>query len=422
MLIKFLDLIHNATTFLFGVYISAAFLGIRMSRKNILTLFGFSCAVGVVYILSFILLGEEGTEQVYPLIIHLPLILFLTFFYKFEGALSALSVFIAYLCCQISNWCGLAALNLTHYMLVYYCVRISVTIIVFIVLIHFVSDIAVLLMPKSTKALLILGVMPFVYYLFDYATAVYSKLLYSGLEIVVEFLGFMLCIAYILFLFLYLKQYEETCKIEQLNQLMKLQQLQSKKEIEAMRRSEYTISLIRHDMRHFFSNISTFIENGESEKASTYIHEIINATDKTAMHKYCKNEIVNMILSSHENKIKDNEINFQYSIRLPEKLTFSDVDITSILSNGLENAIRAVLPLDASKRYIVLDMHMNDNKLLISIKNTFAEKPVFIDGLPQAKEAGHGFGTRSICYVAEKLDGSCRFSVADDLFVLQVIL
>ena len=422
MLVDFLSLVHNATTFLFGVYISAAFLGIRMSRKNILKLFIFSCVTGAVYILSYILLGEEGTEQIYPLIIHIPLILFLTLFYKFNGALSALSVFTAYLCCQLSNWCGLASLSLTHSMLVYYTVRIAVTVIVFIVLIYFVSDIAILLLPKSTKALLILGIMPFVYYLFDYATAVYSKLLYSGLEIVVEFLGFVLCIAYILFLFLYLRQYEKTCKIEQHNQLMKMQQLQAEKEIEAIRRSEYAISLLRHDMRHFFSNISAFIENGENEKALAYIREIIDSSDKTAMHKYCKNEIVNMILSSLENKIKDNKINFQYSVRLPEKLSFSDVDITSILSNGLENAIQAVLPLDVNKRYIDLDLHMNDNKLLISIKNTFAKKPVLLNGLPQTKEAGHGLGTRSICYVAERLEGSCRFSISGKLFVLQVIL
>lgn len=308
---------------------------------------------------------------------------------------------------QISNWCGLAALSLTHSMTVYYCVRIIVTLIVFMALIYFVSDIAILFLPKSTKALLIFGIMPFVYYIFDYATTVYSKLLYSGLEIVVEFLGFILCIciSYTLFLFLYLKQYEETSKIEQHNQLMKMQQQQSEKEIEAMRRSEYAISLLRHDMRHFFSNISAFIENGENEKAKAYIREIIN-----------------MILSSHENKLKDNEISFQYSIRLPEKLPFSDVDITCILSNGLENAIQAVLPLNVSKRYINLDLHMNGDKLLISIKNTFAKKPLLINGLPQTKEAGHGFGTKSICYVAEKLEGSCRFSVSGELFVLQVIL
>ena len=49
-----LSILYHAVTLLFGVYLSAAFLGIRMSRKNIVILFGFSSAVGVVCALTFI--------------------------------------------------------------------------------------------------------------------------------------------------------------------------------------------------------------------------------------------------------------------------------------------------------------------------------------------------------------------------------
>ena len=93
-----LGLVHNATTLLFGVYISAAFLGIKMHRKNILTMFIFSLCVGIFFVLSFVLFGERVTEQLYPLIIHLPLVLFLTLYYKYRAALSTLSVLTAYLC------------------------------------------------------------------------------------------------------------------------------------------------------------------------------------------------------------------------------------------------------------------------------------------------------------------------------------
>lgn len=65
---------------------------------------------------------------------------------------------------------------------------------------------------------------------------------------------------------------------------------------------------------------------------------------------------------------------------------------------------------------------MKGNKLLISIKNTFAEKPDLQDGLPQTKEKGHGFGTQSIRYVAERLNGNCQFTVDGDMFILRIIL
>lgn len=422
MITSILSILHNGSTLLFGVYISAAFLGIQMNRRNILTLFAFSSAVGIVYATSFLLFGAVFTERIYPFIIHFPLILFLTLFYKYKVVLSLLAMLTSYLCCQISNWVGLFFLNITHLEWVYYSVRIVTTILVFIVLIWLVSDAMAQLMQKPTKTLLIFGMLPFVYYLFDYAASVYTTLLYSGIEVVVEFLAFVLCIFYILFLMVYFKQYEEKQEAEQRNQLMEMQRVQSQKEIEAIRRSEYSVSLLRHDMRHFLLNISNFIDQGELDRAKEYINEIICSTDQTTTQKYCKNEIVNLILSSHENKIKENDIHFEHSIQIPEHLSISDVNLTSILSNAFENAIHAVLSLEPEMRHIKLDMHMNEDKLLISLKNTFAGKLEMVNGLPQSRKSGHGFGTQSIHYVTEKLNGNCQFTVRDHWFILRVVL
>ena len=175
-------------------------------------------------------------------------------------------------------------------------------------------------------------------------------------------------------------------------------------------------------MRHFCTAISAYIDSGECDKAKEYISDIISYVDRTATHKFCKNEIVNMILSSYENVIEENRIDFQPSICIPEHLPVSDVDLTSILSNAMENAIHAVLPLETEKRHITLHLRMDDGKLLISLKNTFAEKPVLTDGMPHSSKEGHGFGTQSIRYVTEKVNGNCRFSVKDGWFILQVVL
>lgn len=422
MLEIILGILHNATTFLFGVYISAAFLGVRMKIKNILILLVFSLLCGGVFLLSYVLFGEDVTEKLYPLIIHLPLVLFLTFYYKYKASLSVLSVLTAYLCCQISNWIGIAAMNLAESNSVYYAVRIVVTAIAFLLLIRFVSDVSAKLLQKPTKAIMIFAMMPIVYYIFDYAACVYTELLYTGTAVVVEFLGFIICLFYILFLFLYFKQYEEKCEAEQRTKLMEMQQRQSEKELDAIRRAKHEVSIFRHDMRHYLSNIFALVEGGENDKAKTYISELIGATEMTSMQKYCKNEIVNMILSLHEEKILESGIKFSHDIKIPEKLPFSDVDITAILSNALENAIKAVQPLEKTKRYIELYMHINDTKLLISLKNTFAEKPIFKDGLPIAKKNGHGIGTESIRYITEKLNGNCQFTIDGEMFVLRVIL
>lgn len=56
---------------------------------------------------------------------------------------------------------------------------------------------------------------------------------------------------------------------------MQIKQAQLQKEMENMQRNEKNVSLLRHDMRHFLTNIATLIENEESAKALDYIHEIV---------------------------------------------------------------------------------------------------------------------------------------------------
>lgn len=417
-----LSILHNSLTLLFGIYISAAFLGVHLNRRNILILLCFFVSTGTVYALSFVLYGATFTTQIYPLIIHLPLILLLSYYYKYGILRSAFSVSTAYLCCQISKWIGLVAKDISQQEWVYYTARIITTILIFILLIRYVATAAAQLIQKSRSSILIFALMPFTYYLFDYATGVYTSLLYSGKEVVAEFLGFTLCITYLLFLVIYFEQYEEKCEVEHKARMLELQRAQSQKEIDANKRSEYAISLLRHDMRHFLANISVFIDNCEYDKAKEYINGINSYTDQTAMHKFCCNKIINMILSSYENEINEAQIDFKYSIQVPEQLFVSDIDLTSILSNAMENAIHAVLLLPLEKRHIALKIDMNDDKLLISIKNTFAQKPELTDGIPRANKSGHGFGTQSIRYVTEKLNGNYQFSIKDDMFILRVIL
>ena len=419
---QILSAVHGVTTMLFGIYCSAFFLGIKPIRKNILTMFLLFLGQGLLYVIDLALFGETLANMSYPLIVHFPLVLFLSVHYKYPLISSAVSVFSAYLCCQISNWTGLFALAITGLQWCYYSVRILTTTLTFVLLYRYVFRSTKTIFTKNARELSIIGFLPFVYYVFDYASTKFSTLLYSGNKAVVEFMGFAFCIAYLVFLIIYFQEYENKQEITQYSNLREMQLQSMQNEIEQVKISSQRLAILRHDMRHFLTNISGYIENGETEKAQEFIREVISATDNTATQCYSKNEVVNLILSSYEEKIKACGIEFKYSVEIPEELPYSEVDLTAILSNALENAIHAVKKLPPEKRYIELDLRMKENKLLISIKNTFAEAPELRDGLPVAKEEGHGFGSQSIRYVAEKLHGNCQFSVVDDRFVLRVVL
>lgn len=231
-----------------------------------------------------------------------------------------------------------------------------------------------------------------------------------------------LCIAYLLFSVIYFKEYEGKCKAEQQKKLVEIQTTQSIKEITKIKRSEYEISLIRHDMRHFLNIVSSLIENKDYAGAQDYIQKVIEVTDKTAVHKFCTNKMINMILSSYQSRMTDRNIRLDATVVIPAELPCSELEFTSILSNGLENAINAVSELEEVKRTIRLKLCMKNNKLLLSIDNPYYYAPVFKDGLPVTEAKGHGLGTQSIQYMTAKLNGNCQFTAEEGMFTPRVVL
>lgn len=416
------EIIRYVMTLYFGVFVTTSIIGIKNSRKNLLILNIFCISDLLLHLLLMSNTDTIHVSTAYPLLTHLPLLLLLILVFKRSFLKSLLGVTTAYLCCQICNWlsiipemysCDDWVVNLT------YILGIIVT---YLIVWKFVASALSEVFNKADAELIPFCIMPFFYYIFDYATTVYTKLLYAGNHLVVEFVPFLMCICYLIFCVIYCRQYERQQQIATQNYFMQLKQAQYARDMENMKRNEKNVSLLRHDMRHFLNNIAAFIENGESDKALEYIHGLVKTTEKTVTDRYCANEIINIILLSNHDKLESEGIALNYTITVPSKLDISDIDMTAILQNALENAIHAVTGLDKNKRFINLSVSLKNGKLLISVENPYATAPKLENGMPIAREKGHGLGTRSIKLTANRLGGNCQFSVTDKLFIVRVII
>ncbi len=422
MLVRILSFIHNFITMLFGIYISAFFLGVKQNRKNVFMLFLLFSFVGIMYIISFFLFGLSVTDRLYAVIIHLPLILFLTLYYKYPVIPSCISVFSAYLCCQLSNWIGLLVLGLTGEQWCYYVSRILTTCVSFFLLCRFVCRTTEAIFARGTRELYIIGFLPTVYYFFDYSFTKLSNLLYSNNKAVVEFMGFVFCIAYFAFLFVYFREYEKEQEIKQYNDLMKIQFLSIEKEIEQVRRSKQKLSILRHDMRHHLNILLTQLQNGNIEKAVDYIEEIDDLYDDTTITTYCRNEMINSVISIYHARFTDREIELRYDIQAGEALPCPDTAICTILSNALENAMHALEEAGAEEKWASLTISEKGKHLLLQIENPVVRIPRFVGGIPVSDKKGHGVGVNSIVYYVEQLKGQYHFSFIDHSFILRIII
>ena len=163
IVISTLKILHNATTLFFGIFVSAFFLGVRKTHKNIVTLLLFFSVLASLFLGSFLLIGENATTQIYPLLIHIPLIIFLILYYKYRFISACTSVFSAYLCCQISNWAGIVIFDITGSTAGYYIVRIITTTVVFYILSFKLCHTMEILLNKEIRDVFLVGLLPFSY-------------------------------------------------------------------------------------------------------------------------------------------------------------------------------------------------------------------------------------------------------------------
>ena len=84
MVLQILTYTHHTTTMLFGIFLSAFFLGVKQDKKNILQLLSLAVVSGILYVLCVLLFGTETVDQIYPLIVHAPLLFVLVLHYKFR--------------------------------------------------------------------------------------------------------------------------------------------------------------------------------------------------------------------------------------------------------------------------------------------------------------------------------------------------
>lgn len=411
----------------FGIFISAFFLGVKQNFRNVLILLGLSAFEGILYVTSWLLFGQAITQWCYALIIHVPLIIFLILYYKYPIASSCISVFSAYLCCQLSNWIGLLMLSITETQWCYYASRILVTVITFIFLFRFVCHTTATIFARDTKELCIIGFLPTVYYISDYTFTKLSNLLYSSSKLIVEFMSFALCISYFTFLFVYFHQHEKNEEISRFSALMQIHLSSIEKEIKQVKENKQKLAILRHDMRHHLNIILTQLQVNNTQKAIHYIKEISNTYDDTVITTYCKNETINSVISIYHTRFTENGITFHCDISMSESLPCPDTAICTILSNALENSMHALNQMDteeipAEKKWVRTTISQKGNHLLLHIENPVIKIPKFVDGIPISNKKGHGIGVKSIVYYVEQLNGQCQFSVSDGLFILRIII
>ena len=187
------------------------------------------------------------------------------------------------------------------------------------------------------------------------------------------------------------------------------------------------MSRFRHDMRHHFDIIATLNTEGRSEELGLYLKKYVRAYESFEESQICGYPQMNTILKYYLERCSRENIRIKTKINLNEKLELDAVDVTVLMGNCLENAINACLELPEEDRYVSIEMMKMNENLLIYLENSCrpgrsakaserSRQKQFLRG------RWHGYGTDSICKIAEKYGGSAEFLQEGRSFVTRIVL
>ena len=415
-----LELLSYVLLLIYGTFLSIRFACGNLHPDQLMPIIPFFIVTLLVQAAVYFTFGYNACEKLYPVLTHLPLLLFLSCFFHVQIGISAIAIMISYFCCQPPLMAAAAAGFLTHSVTVFIVVHIISLLLFFFILYRHIGDTVFSLLQESRKSLLIFGILPAVYYIFDYVTTVYTDLLYDSFVVLAEFMPAVMVLFYIVFIALYHRQTQSASALEMDNLLLSTQSQQATKVIENLRETQQQAIRYRHDLRHHVSFLKSCLESGNTSKAIDYLSQVQDDIESITPLQICTNETANLIFSSFMEKTKQKNISFHVNAQIPSALHVSDTDLCSILSNCLENAMHACQDIfDPQQRRISCRVYIKNEKLCLDIRNTYAKKPVFVNGIPTSHLAGHGFGIKSIISIVEKYGGVFQFSVNEDTFIFQ---
>ena len=232
----------------------------------------------------------------------------------------------------------------------------------------------------------------------------------------------------------------------------------------------------RHDFRHHRMVLQDMADRNDLHGIQTYLAEYTAEHADTPSKTYSNNPTVNAVVAYYAGHAEAAGIRFTARVQLPEHLLIPDPVFCVLLGNLLENALDAcrtelsrgalsgaasaganagglVTEADTAQAGAggsitaagtAIDPHAGvtasadvrsdqairvivkqngDACLSIAVDNTCSRKPIWDDGeLVSTKHEGHGVGTVSIRYIAQRYDGDARFEWRDGIFYASVML
>ena len=170
---------------------------------------------------------------------------------------------------------------------------------------------------------------------------------------------------------------------------------------EAYKITQQEVRRMQHDMKHHMACLQHLCKQGDIEEIQNYLNDISEELKSGDMEINCGHILAGSICTHKANIATQKGIRLEVDGRIPEQIELMPVDLCTILSNALDNAIEAVENMAETLRWIRLEMSSQGKLLFFRFSNPVKKDANIAKlGVSTKKDINnHGFGLLNIKYV-----------------------
>ena len=173
------------------------------------------------------------------------------------------------------------------------------------------------------------------------------------------------------------------------------------------------LSSVRHDLANSLQTAYVLVSTSEKEKGKELIDELTVMQKSVSTLRFCDNPIINTVIALKKQLAVKSGIDMEVKISDSlQGLPLNDMELTSVFTNLLDNAVEGAQQSSAKDKRITLSAGIRNGFLVVKTINSCE---LVLDGKelpPTAKKdkALHGHGMRILSAAAQKHGGDFTFS------------
>lgn len=182
---------------------------------------------------------------------------------------------------------------------------------------------------------------------------------------------------------------------------------------------EERVRSIYHDLKNHLLVMESRQNTAETRQmAETLRSQIADYED----YVHTGNEFLDIILKDKAAKAREKQIDFSALVDFKGMDFIEPLDISTIFSNAIDNAMEASERLPEDQRLVTVKAERVRDMLIITVENNTLPGTRPAEGTTKKDRFVHGFGIPNIKKAVEKYDGQCSFHQGDGTYLLKILI